>query len=116
VAIGMQIVDLAAAVERGVFQCAAARPAMAAAGDALNALMALGPQPRGWRCGWRFRAPCEGAPAQRLLEPCLVAQTDAEYTLPARIGDNTDLHVSASHLLTSPALSLICVAALLPRA
>ena len=43
VAIGEQIMDLAAAVERGVFSGEAARAARAAAGDSLNAFMALGP-------------------------------------------------------------------------
>jgi fumarylacetoacetase len=100
VAIGEQIVDLAAAVERGVFGSDAARPAQAAAGDSLNALMALGP------AAWSAlrlalsRALREGAPAQALLEPCLVAQADAQYTLPARIGDYTDFYTGIHHATT----------------
>ena len=43
VAIGEHIVDLAAAVERGVFSGEAARAAQAAARDSLNAFIALGP-------------------------------------------------------------------------
>ncbi len=100
VAIGTQVVDLSAAVESGVFGLDAARAAQAAAGDSLNALMALGP------AAWSMlrlalsRALREGAPAQRLLEPCLVAQTDAEYTLPARIGDYTDFYTGIHHATT----------------
>jgi fumarylacetoacetase len=100
VAIGAQIVDLAAAVACGVFSRDAARPAQAAAGDSFNALMALGP------AAWSAlrlslsRALREGAPAQRLLAPCLVAQTDAEYALPARIGDYTDFYTGIHHATT----------------
>ena len=43
VAIGDQIVDLAAAVARGIFSDEAEVSARAAAGDTLNGLMALGP-------------------------------------------------------------------------
>ncbi len=95
---------LAAAVACGVFGSDAARSAeaaaKAAAGDSLNALMALGP------AAWSAlrlalsRALREGAPAQKLLEPCLVAQADAEYTLPARIGDYTDFYTGIHHATT----------------
>ena len=100
VAIGEQIVDLAAAVARGVFGIDAARPAQAAAGESLNALMTLG------LAAWSAlrlalsRALREGAPAQRLLDACLVAQADAEYTLPARIGDYTDFYTGIHHATT----------------
>ncbi|RZL88493.1 MAG: fumarylacetoacetase [Variovorax sp.] len=100
VAIGEQIVDLAAAVARGVFGSDAARPAQAAAGDSLNPLMTLGP------AAWSAlrlalsRALREGAPAKRLLETCLVAQADAEYALPARIGDYTDFYTGIHHATT----------------
>ncbi|WP_395703371.1 fumarylacetoacetase [Aquabacterium sp.] len=100
VAIGTQIVDLAAAVARGAFDGAAARAAQAAAGDSLNALMALGP------AAWSAlrlslsRALREGAAAQPLLESCLVPQADADYTLPARIGDYTDFYTGIHHATT----------------
>ena len=108
VAIGTQIVDLAAAVERGAFGGVsgpvpggeAARAAQAAAGDSLNALMALGP------AAWSAlrlslsRALREGATAQPLLDSCLVPQADAEYTLPARIGDYTDFYTGIHHATT----------------
>ena len=100
VAIGEQIVDLAAAVARGVFGSDSTRAARTAAGDSLNPLMTLGP------AAWSAlrlalsRALREGAPTQRLLETCLVAQDDAEYTLPARIGDYTDFYTGIHHATT----------------
>ncbi len=100
VAIGEQIVDLAAAVARGVFNGNAFQPAQAAAGDSLNVLMALGPPASSALRLALSRALREGSPARSLLEPCLVAQVDAEYTLPARIGDYTDFYTGIYHATT----------------
>lgn len=100
VAIGTQIVDLAAAVERGAFSGEAARPANAAAGGTLNALMALGPSAWSALRLALSRALREGSPSQRLLEHCLVPQIDVEYTLPARIGDYTDFYTGIHHATT----------------
>lgn len=97
VAIGDQILDLAAAVDSGAFHGAAAVALKAAAGDSLNALMALG-QP-----AWSAlrlalsRALREGAAEQSQLAGCLVPQAVAEYTVPARIGDYTDFYTSVHH-------------------
>ena len=97
VAIGDQILDLAAAHARGAFSGIAARAAMAAAGDTLNALMALGPE--AWSA---LRAALSdvlqsGAPQEALLRDALVAQADAEFALPAHIGDYTDFYTSVHH-------------------
>lgn len=97
VAIGDQILDLAAAAATGVFHGDAAAAVQAAAGDTLNALMALG-QP-----AWSAlrlalsHALREGSAEQARLANCLVAQRDAEYTVPARIGDYTDFYTSVHH-------------------
>ncbi|MEO7159775.1 MAG: fumarylacetoacetase [Polaromonas sp.] len=97
VAIGEQILDLAAAAASGAFTGDAAAAVQAAAGETLNALMALG-QP-----AWSAlrlalsRALREGAAAQASLASCLVPQRDAEYTVPARIGDYTDFYTSVYH-------------------
>jgi fumarylacetoacetase len=99
-AIGDQIVDLAVATARGVFSGVAAQAAQGAAGDSLNALMALGP------AAWSAlrlalsRALREGSATQAMLEECLVAQADAEYTVPARIGDYTDFYTGIHHATT----------------
>jgi fumarylacetoacetase len=94
VAIGDQILDMKAAVKAGVFSSAAAE---ATTGDSLNAFMALG-QP-----AWSAlrldlsRALRVGAAAQEKLKTCLLAQADAEYAVPARIGDYTDFYVGVHH-------------------
>jgi fumarylacetoacetase len=46
------------------------------------------------------RALREGSAARTTLEPCLVAQAEAEYTLPARIGDYTDFYTGIHHATT----------------
>jgi fumarylacetoacetase len=97
VAIGDQIVDLAAVAARGVFDGDAASAVAAAAGDALNPLMALGP--RAWSA-LRLalsRGLRSGSPQQAALTACLVPQAGAEYRLPARIGDYTDFYTSIHH-------------------
>ncbi len=97
VAIGDRIVDLAAAGGAGVFSGEAATAAQAASGDCLNPLMALGH--RAWSA-LRLalsRALREGAAERSKLEPLLVEQSQAEYTLPSRIGDYTDFYVGIHH-------------------
>lgn len=97
VAIGDQILDLTAAAASGAFPDDATAAMQAAAGETLNALMALG-QP-----AWSAlrlvlsRALREGSAAQASLASCLVPQLDAEYTVPARIGDYTDFYTSVYH-------------------
>ena len=97
VAIGDQILDLAAAAATDVFSGEAAPAVHAGAHDKLNDLMALGPP------SWRAlrlalsRALREGAAEQAALAACLVPQSDADYGVPARIGDFTDFYTSVHH-------------------
>ncbi|TSE19878.1 fumarylacetoacetase [Tepidimonas alkaliphilus] len=97
VAIGDQIIDLAALHRAHPFDGAAAEALAAAAGPTLNALMALGPAhwsalrlalSRALRCGSALEA---------TVAACLVPQAAAELTLPARIGDYTDFYTSIHH-------------------
>ena len=97
VAIGDAIVDLAAASASGAFDGLAARAAQAAAGDSLNALMALGADAWSALRLALSRVLREGAAAERVLAPLLVAQEEAEYAVPARIGDYTDFYTSVYH-------------------
>ena len=97
VAIGEQILDLAAAHARGAFSGLAARAASAAAGDTLNALMALGPEAWSALRAALSDALQSGAPQEALLRDALVAQADAEFGLPAHIGDYTDFYTSVHH-------------------
>jgi fumarylacetoacetase len=97
VAIGNQILDLAAVAKAGVLKGEAAAAAQAGAQDKLNALMALG------TAAWSAlrlalsRALREGAAEQAALQACLVPQAQAEYDVPARIGDYTDFYTSVHH-------------------
>ena len=97
VAIGDQIVDLAAVAASGVFTGLAGQAAQAAAQDKLNALMALGaPAWSALRLALS-RALRDGAPEQAALQSALVPQSEAEYDVPARIGDYTDFYTSVHH-------------------
>ncbi|WP_101050083.1 fumarylacetoacetase [Macromonas nakdongensis] len=97
VAIGDQILDLAAVARSGVFTGEAAQAAQAGAQDSLNALMALGP------AAWSAlrlalsRGLRESSAQQAALQPCLLPQAEVEYGLPARIGDYTDFYTSVHH-------------------
>ncbi len=97
VAIGDQILDLAAVARSGVFTGEVAAAVQAGAAQTLNALMAMGaPAWSGLRLALS-RALREGAPEQARLQACLVPQVDAEYAVPARIGDYTDFYTSVYH-------------------
>ncbi|MCA0177888.1 MAG: fumarylacetoacetase [Proteobacteria bacterium] len=97
VAIGDQVLDMAAASGAGVFSGPAARAAQAAGGASLNALMALGAP--AWRALRQALSEVlrTGSPHEAALRGCLVAQDDCEFTLPARIGDYTDFYTSIYH-------------------
>jgi fumarylacetoacetase len=99
VAIGDQIVDLAAASEGRVFEGLSQLAARACAGDALNAFLAMGP------VAWRalrhalFERLRDGAsgPETQALQDCLVPQAEAEYSVPTRIANYTDFYTSIHH-------------------
>ncbi|MBU6256798.1 MAG: fumarylacetoacetase [Burkholderiales bacterium] len=97
VAIGDQILDLGAAHAAGVFSAESARAAAACTQTSLNAYMAMGP------AAWSAlrlalsRALRKGSAQTERLRGCLVAQAQAEYAVPARIGDYTDFYTSIHH-------------------
>lgn len=101
VAIGDRIVDLAALACTALLDGLALEGARAAGAPTLNALMALGPQV--WRALRHalFERLVSTAPPEAIdaLQPCLVPQAEAEYTLPAAIGDYTDFFTSYDHAL-----------------
>jgi fumarylacetoacetase len=97
VAIGDQIVDLGALSRIDAFEAQAAQGIRAGSLPSLNALMQLGPVV--WK-GLRralFESLLEGSHLQAALQSCLVAQRDAQYSLPAQIGDYTDFYASIYH-------------------
>lgn len=97
VAIGDQVLDLAAASTLGMFDGDAARAAQAASASTLNALMALGPATWSALRLALSRALREGAAQQPALAACLVPMATVDYALPAQIGDYTDFYTSVHH-------------------
>jgi fumarylacetoacetase len=97
VAIGDQIVDLAALAERGLFQGQAAAGIRAGGQATLNSLMQQGPSASTAVRRALFQALLEESSVQEALRSCFVAQGEAEYSLPAKIGDYTDFYTSIYH-------------------
>jgi fumarylacetoacetase len=97
VAIGDQIVDLAALAEADLFTADAAEAVRAGSLPSLNSLMQLGPQSSSALRHALFDALMQGSVHERALRNCLVAQADAAFSLPAQIGDYTDFYISIHH-------------------
>ncbi|MCV6611541.1 MAG: fumarylacetoacetase [Amphritea sp.] len=95
VAIGDQIVDLAAA--QSLFSGEAAEGAAACTETTLNNFMGMGQSVWSALRLALSRMLREGAAEQQALEACLVAQSDAEFALPCVIGDYTDFYTSVFH-------------------
>jgi len=101
IAIGAEIVDLAA-INRGHLPAGsdAIAALQAAAEPALNQLMAMGaPAWSALRLALS-RALREGAPQAQAWRAALVAQADAEFRVPAQVGDYTDFYTSIHHATT----------------
>jgi fumarylacetoacetase len=103
VAIGDEVLDLAAAFAQG----AAARRedasssvpaslARLASGD-LNGFMALGRAPRRELRAWLSTALRDAGDASRALAGCVVPQADVELAVPCRIGGYTDFYTGIHH-------------------
>ena len=101
VAIGDQVLDLAMLARSPVLEGTALHAVRAAAKPALNDFFALGPSAwRALRHALFALLKSDAVPAQaEALRGCLVAQREAEYTVPARIGDYTDFYTSLDHAL-----------------
>jgi fumarylacetoacetase len=97
VAIGEQIIDLAALEKMNLFDANAAEGVCAASQASLNSLMQLGPKAWSALRSGLFAAMAEGSALESALKNCLVAQRDAAYSLPAQIGDYTDFYTSIYH-------------------
>ena len=97
VAIGDQILDLAALAADAPWTDLAGEALNACKSESLNALMAL--SPKHWTA-LRLelsRALRKGSTLQGALQPLLCPQSSAQYSLPARIGDYTDFYISLHH-------------------
>lgn len=101
VAIGDQVICLAALAQSGALPGLAAQAASACARPALNDFFAMGP------AAWQalrhalFDALKDGAEgrATQAVRQALLPMADVEHTLPARIGDYTDFYTSIHHAL-----------------
>ncbi len=97
IAIGDQILDLAAAQQQAGWPAALAPQLQALAAGDLNTVMAA-PKPvrlalrQAWSDALRV-----GSPQQAALANCLVAQAEAQLALPCRITDYTDFYTGIHH-------------------
>jgi fumarylacetoacetase len=96
-AIGDRILDLAAALDGGLFSGEAARAAQAAAGPTLNSLLALGGAARRALRNRLSDLLTVGSPEQPKVEPLLHAAEACTMHMPARVGDYTDFYVGIHH-------------------
>ncbi|MFZ6848690.1 fumarylacetoacetase [Undibacterium sp. RuRC25W] len=101
IAIGDQILDLAAAhavhAFAGYTELQGGHFTAAVNGQTLNGMMALGaPVWSALRLALS-RVLREGSSQQGTLQACLLAQSAAEFALPAHIGDYTDFYTSVHH-------------------
>ena len=101
VAIGGDVLDLAAAAHSGLLEGAASRAGARCASGALNGLLSL--EPVHWNA-LRLRASRllridtpEGERARRIRSDVIVPQAEIEMALPAMVGDYTDFYASLSH-------------------
>ena len=99
VAIGDQVIDLAAVARAACLQGLAAQAAAACAQAALNDFFALGPAAWSSLRHGLFALLEGGATGAGVeaLRGCVVPQADVEYSVPARIGDSTDFYTSVHH-------------------
>jgi fumarylacetoacetase len=104
VAIGDGILDMSAAAAQQVFGPAARDAAQAPGADTLNGLMALGPSHWHALRAELSRLLRHGAPEAQRLRDALVPQAEAEYALPARVGDYTDFSASRHHMASAGAI------------
>ena len=97
VAIGNQILDVAALVGRGLVMGDALPPARACEDDSLNELMGMGPEAmRALRHAVSDVLRAGGAGQAHATE-LLLPMTAAELFVPARVGDYTDFYASIHH-------------------
>jgi fumarylacetoacetase len=96
VAIGDKILDLAALAESDLLEGPAHHAAVAAAGNSLNPLLALGSGPRR-ELRRRLSTMLSDGAMQPIVKRMLHDASDCELHLPARIGDYTDFYVGIHH-------------------
>jgi len=101
VAIGDEVLDLAALSATGLLAGLAADAGRACCESALNSFMALGPS--AWQALRHalfalLQRDADGATVAR-VRACLVPQSAVEHRLPTRVGDYTDFYTSIDHAI-----------------
>jgi fumarylacetoacetase len=97
VAIGDQILDLGAPELRNLSSGVVTEALVACGEPTLNSFMALGRESWSALRGFLSEVLRSDSPHATRLRTALVPQKDAQYTLPARVGDYTDFYASIHH-------------------
>jgi fumarylacetoacetase len=97
VAIGNQVLDLAAVAKMNLFSGSAQTALEAASQTTLNALMNLGVEANSALRLALSKALRTDSPLQNTLTPTLITQDQIEFGMPCQIGDYTDFYTSIYH-------------------
>jgi len=97
VAIGDQVLDMAAVADSGLLNVSAQEAVEACAKPQLNELMAMGAAVWSGLRAELSKALRQGSELEEPLSRMLIAQAEVEYSLPCRIGDYTDFYPSIHH-------------------
>jgi fumarylacetoacetase len=97
VAIGSVVLDLAAVNRMAILPPEAATALAAAAQPSLNVFMSMGPSAAGALRSALSNALRAGSPLESRLQAALIPQSQAQFALPATIGDYTDFYASIHH-------------------
>ena len=97
VAIGDQVLDMAAVRDAKALPADLQAQVEAAAMGQLNALMGMNPAQWSALRLALSRALRAGAKEEAALKACLVPQSEVEYTVPVQVGDYTDFYTSVYH-------------------
>ncbi|AGH44284.1 fumarylacetoacetase [Paraglaciecola psychrophila] len=97
VAIGNQVLDLAAVAKMNLFSGSAQTALEAASQSTLNTLMNLGVEANSALRLALSKALRTDSPLQNILTPTLIAQDEIEFGMPCQIGDYTDFYTSIYH-------------------
>lgn len=99
VAIGSEVLDLAALHAKGLLNGLGAQALQEASKSALNSLMAMGQE--AWHALrvalFDLLSTSASTAMQSAVRDCLVPQTEVQYNLPTQIGDYTDFYTSIYH-------------------
>lgn len=97
VAIGDQVLDMAAVRDARALPAEVQAQVEAAAMGQLNALMGMNPAQWSALRLALSRALRSGSAAEAALKACLVPQSEVEYSVPVQVGDYTDFYTSVYH-------------------